>query len=82
MRGAVRVSALSRAPFGSDAAVFFPHGGDAAGGEESPGRLPIFRVRVWFFWIRISFEFHFSFHSVFVAVDSENLDLNPRLANC
>ena len=82
MRGAVRVSALSRAPFGSDAAVFFPRGGDAAGGEESPGRLPIFRVRVWFFWIRIAFELHFSFHSIFVAVDSENLDLNPRLANC
>ena len=33
-------------------------------------------------WIRIAFELHFSFHSVFVAVDSENLDLNPRLANC
>ena len=59
MRGAVRVSALSRAPFGSDAAVFFPRGGDAAGGEESPGRLPIFRVRVWFYWIRIEFELHF-----------------------
>ena len=27
-----RISALSRAPFGSDAAVAFPHGGDAAGG--------------------------------------------------
>ena len=33
-------------------------------------------------WIRIAFELHFSFHSVFVAVDSENLDLNPRLVNC
>ena len=42
----MRLVALSRAPFGSDAAVSFPRGGDAAGGEESPGRLPIFRVRV------------------------------------
>ena len=75
-------AALSLALFGSDAAVFFPRDGDAAGGEESLGRLPIFRVRVWFYWIRIEFELHFSFHSFFVAVDSENLDLRPRLANC
>jgi hypothetical protein len=75
----VRIVALSRAPFGSDAAVFFPCGGDAAGGEESLVRLPICRVRVWFYWIQIEFELLFSFHSFFVAVDSENLDLHPRL---
>jgi hypothetical protein len=31
----------------SGTAVFFPRGGDAAGGEENPGSPPIFRVRVW-----------------------------------
>ena len=55
----MRLVALSDALFGSDAAVSFPRGGDAAGGEESLGRLPIFRVRVWFYWIRIEFELHF-----------------------
>ena len=79
----MRLVALSRAPFGSNAAVSFPLGGDAAGGEESPGRLPIFRVRVGFYWIRIEYELHSFFSFVFpLLLIQKTLDLHPRLANC
>jgi hypothetical protein len=51
----------------SGAAVFFPHGGGAAGGEESLGRSPIFRVRVC---IEVLFRFQIgSFLSVSVPPD-------------
>jgi hypothetical protein len=46
MRGEARLCVLSHAPAMSGATVFFPRGGGAAGGEESLGMPPIFRVRV------------------------------------
>jgi hypothetical protein len=51
----------------SDIAVSFPRGGDAAGGEEGPGRPPIFRVRVW---IQVLFRFE---------IDSSFLFFSPKV---